>query len=336
MDGFHAPVIPGQAARKKPPGQIARQDALSGPRAESRLSLTAMSDQARFSGQVRVLATVGGTLRLLLRRPFSVLAWGLFTTLVGFAPLSLIGLANVPSALAAAQTAALAGEVTASTALLTHLVAAGVLAALLTMLVFAIVGAAVYRAVLEPDNRGLFHMKLGRRELGLVGHYLAQSILWLGLVVAVLVPTAWAIGLIANTAGRGLAVLIALILALGIGYGAVIVGLRLFLGGPITFDRAEFGLVSSWGVTRNRLGPILGVAVVMALLLWLWSDLFYTVAHLTLVSAAAEWAAGPTIERRVELVAILSLYLGVVRVLVAAPPAVICREILPAAGSARS
>jgi hypothetical protein len=287
-----------------------------------------MATIGQSRSEVRVLATVGGTLGLLVRRPFSVLAWGLFTVLVGFAPLSTIGLANIPSALAAAQAAAMAGEVTAPTALLVHLAAAGALAGLLTMLVFAIVGAAVYRAVLEPDNRGLFHMKLGRRELGLVGHYLAQSLLWAGLVMAVLVPSAWVIGLIANTAGRGLAVLIALIVALGLGYAAAIVGLRLFLAGPITFDRAEFGLLSSWGVTRDRLAPILGVAVLMAVLLWLWSYLFSALAHLTLVSAATEWAAGPTMERRVELVAILSLYLGVVRVLIAAPPAVICREIL--------
>jgi len=288
-----------------------------------------MATIGQTQGELRVLATVGGTLRLLVRRPFSVLAWGLFTTLVGFAPLSTIGLANIPSALAAAQAAAMAGEITAPAALLAHLAAAVVLAGLLTMLVFAIVGAAIYRAVLEPDNRGLFHMKFGRRELGLVGHYLAQTVLWAGLIVVVLIPTAWVIGLIANTAGRGLAVLIAIILALGVGYGAIIVGLRLFLGGPITFDRAEFGLVSSWGVTRDRLGPILGVAVVMGGLLWLWSYLLLAVAHLTLIGAATEWAAGPTIERRAELVAILSVYLGVLRVLVAAPPAVICREILP-------
>jgi hypothetical protein len=290
-----------------------------------------MSDKAQSKGQVRVGGAVGGALLLVVRRPFSVLAWGLFTTLAGFAPLSVIALANIPSAVAAARSAAMAGQVTAPTLLLTHLAAAGVLAGLLAVVVLAVVDTAVYRAVLEPDNRGLFYLKLRRRELDLVGHFLAQIVLWAALIMTSALPVVWTIGLIANTMGRGLAVLVALIAAIGLGYALAILGLRLFLAGPITFDRAEFGLASSWRMTRDRLGPIFGVAVITGVMLWGWTYLLFAFGHLTLVSAATEWVSGPTTWRRVELVAILALYLGVTRVLVAAPAAVICRQILPAA-----
>ena len=290
-----------------------------------------MSDKAQSKGQVRVGGAVGGELLLVVRRPFSVLAWGLFTTLAGFAPLSVIALANIPSAVAAARSAAMAGQVTAPTLLLTHLAAAGVLAGLLAVVVLAVVDTAVYRAVLEPDNRGLFYLKLRRRELDLVGHFLAQIVLWAALIMISALPVVWTIGLIANTMGRGLAVLVALIAAIGLGYALAILGLRLFLAGPITFDRAEFGLASSWRMTRDRLGPIFGVAVITGVMLWGWTYLLFAFGHLTLVSAATEWVSGPTTWRRVELVAILALYLGVARVLVAAPAAVICRQILPAA-----
>jgi len=290
-----------------------------------------MSDKAQSKGQVRVGGAVGGALLLVVRRPFSVLAWGLFTTLAGFAPLSVIALANIPSAVAAARSAAMAGQVTAPTLLLTHLAAAGVLAGLLAVVVLAVVDTAVYRAVLEPDNRGLFYLKLRRRELDLVGHFLAQIVLWAALIMISALPVVWTIGLIANTMGRGLAVLVALIAAIGLGYALAILGLRLFLAGPITFDRAEFGLASSWRMTRDRLGPIFGVAVITGVMLWGWTYLLFAFGHLTLVSAATEWVSGPTTWRRVELVAILALYLGVARVLVAAPAAVICRQILPAA-----
>jgi hypothetical protein len=288
-----------------------------------------MSNAAKATGQVRVGGAVGATLRLIVRRPFSVLAWGLFTTLAGFAPLSVIALANVPSAMAAGRAAAMAGQVTASSALLIHIAAAGVLAGLLAMIVLAVVDAAVYRAVLEPDNRGFFYLKVRRRELDMVGHFLAQTLLWAVLIAIAAIPIAWLIGLIANTMGRGLAVLVALIGALIGGYLFAIFGLRLFLAGPITFDRGEIGLVSSWRATRDRLGPILGVAVVTGLILWLCTYLLLAIGHLTLFSAAKEWAAGPTIARRAELVAILSLYLGVARVLVVAPAVVICRQISP-------
>jgi len=281
-----------------------------------------------------VSGAIGATLRLIVRRPFSVLAWGLVTTLAGFAPISMIALANIPSAMAAAQAAAMAGQVTASSALLTHMTAACVLAGLLAMVVLAVVDAAVYRAVLEPDNRGFFYLRVRRRELGLVVHFLAQTLLWAVLLVIAAIPAAWIIGLIAHAAGRGLAVLVTLIAALTLGYAMAILALRLFLAGPITFERAAFGLTSSWRATRDRLGPILGVAVITVLMLWLWTWLLFAIGHLTMTSAAAEWVAGPTIERRAELIAILTLYFGVVRVLVVAPAAVICRQILSSDDSA--
>jgi hypothetical protein len=308
--------------------QIAYQDALAGPWLQSRLSLTAMSNAVKATGQVRVGGAVGATLRLLVRRPFSVLAWGLFTTLAGFAPISVIALANIPSAMAAAQAAASAGQLTASSVLLVHMAAALVLAGLVSIVVLAIVDAAVYRAALEPDNRGLFYLKVRRRELEMVGHFLAQIILWAAVIAIAAIPAAWIIGLIANAAGRGLAVLVALIIAIGLGYALAILGLRLFLAGPITFDRAEFGLASSWDVTRDRLGPIFAVAAITIVMLWGWTWLLFAFGHLTLVSAAKEWVSPLPLARRAELVAILTLYLGVARVLVAAPAAIICRQVL--------
>ena len=231
------------------------------------------------------------------------------------------------------EAAALAGQVTASSALLVHLAAALVLAGLLAIVVLAIVDAAVYRAALEPDNRGLFYLKVRRRELEMVGHFLAQTLLWAALVLAAVLPMAWIIGLIANTAGRGLAVLVALVLVIGAGYALVMFGLRLFLAGPVTFDRAEFGLATSWGLTRDRLGPIFIVAAVMLLLLWLWTYGLYAFGHMTIISAAKEWVGAVTWRRRLEMIGILSLYFGVARVLVAAPAAMICRQVLPDAAN---
>ena len=282
-------------------------------------------------GHVRVGAAVGGALRLIVRRPFSVLAWGLFTTLAGFVPLSVILVQVLPGAQAAAQSAAMTGQVTATTAIWIQMAAAVVFAGLVAIVVLAVMDAAVYRAVLEPDNRGFFYLRLRRRELSLIGHFLLQTLLWAALIAVASAPAAWVIGLIANTFGRSLAVLVSLIIALAAGFVFGIVGLRLSLAGPIAFDRSgAVGLASSWRATRDGFGPILAVTIFVSLIVWLWTYLMFALTHLTLFSAAAEWCAAPALERRAELVAILTLYFGVARVLVTAPGALICRQLSPA------
>ncbi len=290
-----------------------------------------MSSEANTIGHVRVGAAVGGALRLLVRRPFSVLAWGLFTTLAGFVPLSVILVSVLPGARAAAQSAAMTGQITATTAIWVQMAAAGVFAGLVAVVVLAVMDAAVYRAVLEPDNRGFFYLKLRRRELSIVGHFLIQAVLWAVLIAVASIPAAWVIGFIANTVGRSLAVLVSLVIALAAGFLFGIVGLRLSLAGPIAFDRGGIGgLASSWRATRDGFGPILAVTIFIGLIVWLWTYLLFALGHVTLISAATEWCADPTLERRAELVAILTLYFGVARVLVTAPGALICRQLSPA------
>jgi len=294
-----------------------------------------MSSEAKTIGQIRVGGAIGGALLLIVRRPFSVLAWGLFTTLAGFVPLSMIILGIIPGVEAAAQSAAMAAQGAAASALLIQLAAAVVLAVLLAIVVFAVVDAAVYRAVLEPGNRGIsFYLRVRRRELGIVGHFLAQTLLWAILIAIAAVPAAWIIGLTANSLGRSWAVLVSIAAALICGFVFGVVGVRFYLAGPITFDRGEIGLASSWRATRDRFGPILAVAVIDSLILWLWTYLLFAGFHLTLASAATAWVSGMPIEPRLELLAILTLYFGVVRVLVAAPAVLICRQLSPAVDAA--
>jgi len=295
-----------------------------------------MARETNNTGRVRVGGAVGGALFLIVRRPFSMLAWGLVTTLAAFVPISMIALTILPAAQSAADSAAMAGQVTASNTALIQGAAALVLAILLLIVVAAVVDAAVFRAVLEPKNRGFFYLKVRRRELGLVGHFLVQVILWGGLIAASAIPAAWVIGFTVNTLGRSSAVLISVIAALVAAFVFGILAVRMFLAGPITFDRGEIGIASSWRATRDRFAPIFGVGAIVLVLVWLWTFLFSAFGHLTLASAAAEWVSNIAPERRLELVAILSLYFGVARVLAAAPGVLICRQLSPAAQPAIS
>jgi len=265
-------------AGKSPLGRIAYQDALTGQRRKPVYPERNMSSETKSTGQVRVGAVVGGALKLIVRRPFSVFAWGLFTTLVGFAPLSVIFLTILPHADAAARAADMAGQVAASSAALIQIVAAYFLAGLLAVVTLGVVDAAVYRAVLEPENRGFFYLKVRRRELDLVSLYLLQALLWTVLAAAVAVPAAWIIGVTVNTMGRSWAVLVTLVAALAVGFVFAILALRLSLSGPMSFALGG-DLRSSWRASRDRFGSILAVAIIVGLVLWLWTFLLLAVGH---------------------------------------------------------
>jgi len=280
---------------------------------------------------VRVGGAVGGALRLIARRPFSVLAWGLFTTLVGFAPIAVILNRILPADEAAAQVSAQvatgSGPAGAGASLFAPTLAAYALAGLLAIVTLAVVDAAIYRAVLEPDNRGAFSLKLRRRELSLVVLHGVQALLWSVLIVAAAIPAAWIIGVTANTVGRSWAVLVTLVAALIVGFVFGVMALRLSLAGPLTFDRNRISLATSWRATGDQFGAILAVAIIVCLILWLWTYLGLVVAHIVLDGAAFDLIASLRDGQWIVLTGLLSLYFGVCRVLIAAPAALICRQL---------
>lgn len=279
--------------------------------------------------EVRVTAVIGGALGLLVRRPFSVLAWGLFTTVFAVAPISFILLVLLPRTEGAAQAAALAGHSTPAIALVIKLVAAYALAGLLALVTLAVVDTAVYRAVLEPESRGLFYLRMRKRELALVRVHLIQAVLWAVVLAVAALPLAWLIGATTNALGRSWAVLIGLVIALAAAFVFFIVGLRLSLSGPSAFAHGRETLTRSWRMTRGRLAPIVVTAVVMAILLSLGAYAMQAALHLSPFGAAAALTRGGDLAPLAIVVGVLVVYLGVARVLVAAPAALIYRQLDP-------
>ena len=288
-----------------------------------------MATIGQTRAEVRVGAVIGGALSLIARRPFSVLAWGLFTTVFAVAPISFILLVMSPHMQGAAQAAALAGRSAPALAELIRLAAAYVLAGLLALVTLAVVDTAVYRAVLEPDNRGLFYLRMRRRELALVRVHLIQAVSWAVVLVAAAVPLAWLIGATTSALGRSWAVLIGLIIALIAAFIFAIVGLRLSLAGPSAFAHGRETLTRSWRMTRDRLGPIVVTAVVMTIVLTLGAYAVQAAVHLSPLGAAAALGEGGDLTRQAIVAGVLVVYLGVARVLVAAPAALIYRQLTP-------
>ncbi len=292
-----------------------------------------MASIGQTQNEVRVGAVIGGAFALLVRRPFSVLAWGLYTLVFAVLPISFILLVLLPGMENTARAAVIAGQSILQPAVLIRLAGAYALIGLLLLVTLAVVDTAVFRAVLEPDNRGLFYLRLRRRELSLLRVHLVQALSWAGLLIVAAVPLAWLMGAATNAFGRSWAVLIGVAAVLVAACIIGLIGLRLSLAGPDAFAIGRQSLLKSWRMTRDRLGPILVTAVVMSAVLWLGAYLVQAAVQLSPFGAAAALIRDPRSsdpERLAIIAATMVVYLGVARVLIAAPAALIYRQLAPA------
>ena len=139
----------------------------------------------------------------------------------------------------------------------------------LSLVLSAVLSAAVVRAVLTPDQKGFGYMGLGGDEL---------RVLLVSVVVVILISLAaivafGAVGLLAGfTAASGLNILWLLVTLLGLAAVAFVVwlSLRLSLAVPITVDERRVAIFDSFAMTKGRSLPLLGmmiIACIMAMLL---------------------------------------------------------------------
>ena len=144
---------------------------------------------------------------------------------------------------------------------------------LASIVVMAVIYNAIFRAVLKPEDKGFFYMKLGGEEFwqGLV--QLCLSIL-LGLITFAIILAGAAVGgivfFIGQAAGSPSA---GWIQAIGIGLvilacvvAIVWIALRLSLAGPATLHKGQFELFESWTLTKGHTGQLFLVALVVGLI----------------------------------------------------------------------
>jgi hypothetical protein len=223
-------------------------------------------------------ATAG--LRLIVKRPVSVLVWGLLSA----AYVSLILVIFGGSLITGFMTLARGPVSGPPPAQVLGLVAGAFGAMLLLMLglilISAMIQGAALRAELEPENRGFAYLRLGRQELWLIAVNFVLSIV-VGVAQAVMMIPVMIITVSLGAAGMGLpggapgdfsgplglGFVIPLVGQLIVALAALWIWLRLCMGPVMSFHEREFRLFESWTLTKGQAGRIFAVMFLVGLML---------------------------------------------------------------------
>ncbi|WP_372786073.1 hypothetical protein [Phenylobacterium sp.] len=220
-------------------------------------------------------AAIGAGFRLIGRHPLAFLAWSAAYLVLGVLPQ--IGV----MALILPEWTRLMQEVTAAGASHSPMSTAEMMRAqggmmqlqplswIAGLLSQSVLLSAIYRAVLYPEDRAFFYLRLGGRELWLGLVLLVLFVMACILAVAVMLPTFVMIGIIGALARGSPAMALLMIPVMVTAFGVMIwVMLRLSLATPMSFDQRAFRLYESWDRTRGHAGKMFGVAFVLIVVVW--------------------------------------------------------------------
>lgn len=162
----------------------------------------------------------------------------------------------------------------------------------LSIVVGAMLAAAVARGVLTPNAGGFGYLKLGMDEVRVFVVTLVLSLLSMVLLMLLVFAVGIAVG-IAQASGTGIAVLAAVIVGLAGVALAIWLAVRLCLAVPITVAEKRIAIFDSFAVTRGRFWPLLGMIVltgVMVIIIGVLSSII--TMPLGLMSGLEPWSFG--------------------------------------------
>jgi hypothetical protein len=144
-----------------------------------------------------------------------------------------------------------------------------------SLIAWAVLTAAVYRSVLEPENKSFASLRLGVQELWLALLFIAGGILLfvVEIVVAVIAAILTAFVAVAgHLMPQPLGGLVAGLLIVAICFGAIAAFLwicaRFSLAGPLTFKERQFRLFESWTMTKGHGWKLVGLFLLMILIVF--------------------------------------------------------------------
>lgn len=131
----------------------------------------------------------------------------------------------------------------------------------LSLVIGAVLMAAIARAVLTPGAGGFGYLRLGMDEVRVFVVTLVIAILY-AIATTIAFAAAFIIGGIASSFIEGWGVLVMVLTVLAAIAFVIWLGVRWSLAVPITVDQKKFAIFDSFAVTKGRFWPLLGMALI--------------------------------------------------------------------------
>jgi hypothetical protein len=224
--------------------------------------------------------------RVVRRHPMTALFWGL-AYLVLFLGMFGLGAGQWAAIMASAEAMEQSSNPSPEDLMALGRAYAGLVVwmAPLSLVVGAVLSAAVARSVLRPTESAWGYLRLGMDEVRVLAVTVAIALI-VGLSSGVLfglVGIAFGIG---AESGQAVMFLLALVLTLGAVGLIVWLSVKLCLAVPITMDRRKFSLFESFAATKGQFWPLLGMALLAIVMSFVVSILG------TIISAGTDLATG--------------------------------------------
>ena len=144
----------------------------------------------------------------------------------------------------------------------------------LMLILGAILNAAVARSVLRPSEKAFGYVRLGADELRVLAVSVILAIVFASLFMVLFT----AVGVVAGLVGGGGGVLVGILLGLGALAVCIWLAVRLSLAIPATMVEKRIAPFSTFGLTKGHTFPLLGMAVIAAIMSLLVSFLSYIIS----------------------------------------------------------
>jgi hypothetical protein len=225
--------------------------------------------------------------RLTWEKPKTLLIWtGFFLVVNLLMPLALFGL-GLNTQMAALEEVSRNPSPDPDVAIERMAALAPVYAILLPagLVVQAMIAAAVFRLVLDPEDSRVHPVQFGAEEARLIVLALAYTLLLLVAVVAAVLVGGTIAG-VAATAGAG--PFVGILTSCALMAGLVYIAVRMSLGPVITFSEGRIAVFDSWAMTRGLVWPILGAYVLAVIAV----AVFYLLSQVLVVALGALVSGG--------------------------------------------
>lgn len=200
---------------------------------------------------------VASGFRLVRREPLAIAAWAGVYLLLSIAPQLLLWLSVWPefSALLA-QAPGKEPDPAAFAGLQARMLGLQPIIWITTLAMYTLLIGAIYRAILEPENRGFFYLRAGRQELWLLLSSLVLMVLFIVVVIVLTIPVVVVAGVSGDSRDLSPATWLAMLAAAAV---VVWLMLRFSMVTPMAFSERRFILLESWRLTQGHTLKILGV-----------------------------------------------------------------------------